>query len=346
MKFKGFLANFFLIFLSLILVLFFLEIICRILIDFDSGYYSSSKINKNKSLITRPYGKIPINKYGFFDESFKFHKSKEVIAYFGDSVTYGVGAGYPYRFTEYLDNINSRFEHINLSGGIGISLNEWNFEIEDFLLKNNIRRIVYMMNLNDIAPLSRQSVKYDENSKDLKNISFIKDLIRPLDHIFRGKSELYTFVRFVLKNQTVKAGYEASGYESIELFSKKNNKHIVNASKKIDQWLEITKKKGFNSCVVILPYEMQISKNAENYYRSINIKFEKSFVNFSTQNLIRANLKNHKKLFIIDGNGFEEKKIGHYFVFDKGDKIDFNHPNREGHLVIAKEINKKNVCQN
>ena len=188
MKFKGFLANFFLIFLSLILVLFFLEIICRILIDFDSGYYSSSKINKNKSLITRPYGKIPINKYGFFDESFKFHKSKEVIAYFGDSVTYGVGAGYPYRFTEYLDNINSRFEHINLSGGIGISLNEWNFEIEDFLLRNNIRRIVYMMNLNDIAPLSRQSVKYDENSKDLKNISFIKDLIRPLDNIFRVKA--------------------------------------------------------------------------------------------------------------------------------------------------------------
>ena len=91
---------------------------------------------------------------------------------------------------------------------------------------------------------------------------------------------------------------------------------------------------------------MQISKNAENYYRSINIKFEKSFVNFSTQNLIRISLRNHRKLFIIDDNGFEQKKIGHYYVFDKGDKIDFNHPNREGHLVIAKEINKKNVCQN
>ena len=40
-----------------------------------------------------------------------------------------------------------------------------------------------------------------------------------------------------------------------------------------------------------------------------------------------------------------KKKIGHYFVFNKGDKIDFNHPNK-GHLVIAKEINKKNICQN
>lgn len=346
MKFKGFLANSFIIFFSLISVLFFLEIICRILIDFDSGYYSSSKINKNKSFITHPYGKIPINEYGFFDEKFNFDKNKEVIAYFGDSVTYGVGAGYPYRFTEYLDNINSEFEHINLSGGIGTSLNEWNFENEKFLLKNNIRRIVYVMNLNDIAPLSQQIVRNDKNLKNLKDISFIKNLIRPLDNIFRGKSELYTFARFVVKKQIVKAGYEASGYESIELFSKKNSKHIVNASKKIDEWLEKTKKKGFNSCVVILPYEMQISKNAENYYRSINIKFEKSFVNFSTQNLIRISLRNHRKLFIIDDNAFEEKKIGHYYVFDKGDKIDFNHPNREGHLVIAKEINKKNVCQN
>ena len=77
MKFKGFLANSFIIFFSLVLVLFFLEIICRILIDFDSGYYSSSKINKNKSFITHPYGKIPINEYGFFDEKFNFDKNKD-----------------------------------------------------------------------------------------------------------------------------------------------------------------------------------------------------------------------------------------------------------------------------
>ena len=35
-----------------------------------------------------------------------------------------------------------------------------------------------------------------------------------------------------------------------------------------------------------------------------------------------------------------------YFVFNKGDKIDFNHPNRLGHLVIAQELNKKKICQN
>ena len=117
MKFKVFFSNFFLFFFSLTLILLSLEIICRIFIDFDSGYYSSSKKNHNKSIIKHPYGEIPINEQGFFDGPFKLDKNKQVIGYFGDSVTYGVGAGYPYRFTEYLDKINTDFEHKNFSRG-------------------------------------------------------------------------------------------------------------------------------------------------------------------------------------------------------------------------------------
>ena len=47
-----------------------------------------------------------------------------------------------------------------------------------------------------------------------------------------------------------------------------------------------------------------------------------------------------------DEDGFEEKNIGYYYVFDKGDKIDFNHPNRKGHFVIASEISRNKICQN
>ena len=129
-------------------------------------------------------------------------------------------------------------------------------------------------------------------------------------------------------------------------FPEKNKKHLINASRKIDQWLSLTEKKGFKSCVVVLPYEMQISKNAKEYYRSINIKFEDDFINFSTQKILKKNLKDDKNFFFINSDGFKEKKVGKYFVFNKGDKIDFNHPNRFGHLVIAEEIYKKKVCQN
>jgi len=345
MKHSGIAKNIVLVFASLLFIFFLIEIFCRIFLDFNQNYYTSFNNEKNEKFIIHPYGNIPINKHGFFDEEFDFENKKEVIAYFGDSVTYGVGAGYPYRFTEYLDNIDKRFQHINLSIGLGTSLKNWNKKYEEFLYKYDIKRIVYVMNLNDIAPLSYDRSNENFLNANPKNVNYLKKTIKPLDDLLRGRSVFYTYLRFLIKNQFVKAGYEASGFEAIELFPEKNEKNLIAASEKIDQWLNDTKKKGFKSCVVILPYEMQISQNAAEYYQSIDIKFEKKFINFSTQNRIKKNLKNSEYFFIIDRAGFEEKNIGHYFVFDKGDKIDFNHPNREGHLSIAKEIFNKKVCQ-
>ena len=189
--------------------------------------------NKNDKFIIHPYGKIPINKHGFFDEEFDFDKNKKVIAYFGDSVTYGVGAGYPYRFTEFLDQLENKFQHINLSGGLGVSLNNWNKEHEKFLITNNIKRVVYVMNLNDIAPLSQKlSVKDQNQESKIKNINFIRKFIKPFDDFFRGFSVFYTYLRYLIKNQLVKAGYESSGYEAIELFSKKMKKILSKQQKK------------------------------------------------------------------------------------------------------------------
>jgi hypothetical protein len=33
--------------------------------------------------------------------------------------------------------------------------------------------------------------------------------------------------------------------------------------------------------------------------------------------------------------------LGEYYVYDKGDKIDWNHPNRAGHRVIADYLIKE-----
>ena len=299
MKLKAPITNITILFLSLIVIFLILEFLSRIFINFDADYYSISKKNEDNFII-HPYGKIPVNKFGFFDGEFNFKDKEKIIAYFGDSVTYGVGAGYPYRFTEYLDVIDKKFEHINLSGGLGISLNNWNDKYENFLYENSIKRIVYVMNLNDIAPLSQNFSNNKTQNTKIKNISSIKNLIRPIDNLLRGQSVFYTYVRFLVKKQLVKMGYEASGYESIELFPRKNKIHLINASKKIDQWLSITKKKGFKSCVVVIPYEMQISRDAKDYYKSINIKFESNFENFSTQKSIKKNLKENKNFFYIN----------------------------------------------
>ena len=207
MKLKAPITNITILFLSLIVIFLILEFLSRIFINFDADYYSISKKNEDNFVI-HPYGKIPVNKFGFFDGEFNFKDKEKIIAYFGDSVTYGVGAGYPYRFTEYLDEIDKKFEHINLSGGLGISLNNWNDKYENFLHENGIKRVVYVMNLNDIAPLSQSFSNDKTQTTKIKNISSIKNLIRPIDNLLRGQSVFYTYVRFLVKKQLVKAGYE------------------------------------------------------------------------------------------------------------------------------------------
>ena len=346
MRFKFFILNFFILLISIFFTLIILEILCRFLVDYEKNFYASLGSPPKNGFIIHPYGKIPVNSYGFYDEEFDFDNKKKKIAYFGDSITYGVGAGYPYRFTEYLDKIDEQFDHLNLSGGLGGSLKDWNYKYENFLLEKKIDRLVYIMNLNDIAPLAN-SFNNESNLgiNQNKHVNFLISFVNPLDKFFRGKSELYTFVRFKIKNILVKKGYESSAYKSIELFPLKNQNILRSASKVIDEWSNDLESKGITACVVILPYEMQISNDANNYYKSIGIKYDKSFENFLTQEILKGYLSKKNNFFILK-EGFLEKKRGHYFVFNKGDKIDFNHPNKNGHLVIAEQISKNQICQN
>ena len=113
----------------------------------------------------------------------------------------------------------------------------------------------------------------------------------------------------------------------------------------INDWSASLQKAGIMTCVIVLPYEMQISNDAKNYYKSIGIKYDKSFENFLTQEILKGYLSKKNNFFILK-DGFLEKKRGYYFVFNKGDKIDFNHPNKNGHLVIAEQISKNQICQN
>ena len=103
---------------------------------------------------------------------------------------------------------------------------------------------------------------------------------------------------------------------------------------------------GVKTCVLILPYEMQISENAAIKYKEIGVKFENAFLDFKTQKIFIDEFKDNSESEIhFLGKNFDQKPVGHFYVFNKGDKIDFNHPNREGHFVIANEISKNKICQ-
>ena len=188
--------------------------------------------------------------------------------------------------------------------------------------------------------------KRDEEKEYLLNnkIFYIKNKFDPIDKVLRGKSDLYTFVRFKIKTFILNKGYEASGYKAIELFPSNNENIIFNSSKAINVWAKKLKNLNIQSCVVILPYEMQISKNAANKYGDLGVNFDEEFLNFKTQEIIKSSLDDYIETLIIKDE-FIENIIGTYFVYNKGDKIDFNHPNRQGHYIIAKEISKNKLCQ-
>ena len=90
---------------------------------------------------------------------------------------------------------------------------------------------------------------------------------------------------------------------------------------------------------------MQISDDAALKYAKLGVKFEESFIDFETQKLFAYYFSQHSNVEIDWlGAGLIEAEIGSFFVYNLGDKIDYNHPNRLGHELLAKEIADKALC--
>ena len=127
------------------------EVVLRFGAQYNPGYYTSVDVTDTD--LNYAYGIIKINSEGFPDEEFQL-TSPLRVGYFGDSVTYGVGAGYGYRVSEHLEKAYPEYEHLNL-GGIGLSVSEGQ-------IRNSARKAerfgltdaIYLFNLNDILPHS------------------------------------------------------------------------------------------------------------------------------------------------------------------------------------------------
>ena len=327
----------------------FFELLTRKIINFELFYYEMNQSTTNRDYNLHPYGEIPINTNGFYDKEWDSPKTKYRFAYTGDSVVYGVGAGFPNRLTEYLDSFKTDIEHINISKGIGtniLSMGSEN-EIIDLLKRFNIDKLVYILNLNDISPLAFQfNSKNEYDPKKISKFARLKKFINPVDKKLRGRSTLYSLLRFQFKNFLVlKQGLNISGFKAIELEPIKNEKDIKNAARKLAILLNNLKSNSIDICTLILPYEMQISENAAKTYRELGVPFENQFLDFKTQKIFieEFNLYSDLEIHYL-GKQFDQKPVGHFYVFDKGDRIDFNHPNGKGHYVLAKEIVSRELC--
>ncbi len=331
---------------ALLAILVAFEVGVRWSISYNPSYYVGAKAVG--SCIPHPYGEVCLNSYGYPDEEFDLASSKPRVGYFGDSVCYGVGAGKGYRLTDRLKAQYAGYAHFNycyigddpLAESTRLKMLRL---VEEFKLSH----VVYLMNLNDIPPLMAEMARVQgtavnqDSQRDRFAMATIKRVMTPIDEILRGRSFLYTFVRNKIKERLTVAGYGHDGYQTVEQFPSSNQAVFAYASGKINGLAEELRARGVQMSVVLLPYEMQISSDAAATYRRLRIQWEPEFEQGSAQRLLAANLDPKIRVFdaIHAFEGHRDKaKVGDLFVFDKGDKIDWNHPNREGHRLIAEYL--------
>ncbi|MGI9569024.1 MAG: hypothetical protein ACR2PH_04620, partial [Desulfobulbia bacterium] len=201
---------------------------------------------------------------------------------------------------------------------------------------------IHLVNLNDIMP------SYQNNRDDVSGISKLLSWIRPalrynLDRL-RNRSYLYNYLWTSVKTILTRMEYDTSGFRSVELFPKKYEPVIRNFADRLSEMEDSFRQAGISLCFALLPYEMQIFSHAAMVYSSMGFKWGSEFENGLTQRIIKDALSPD----ILLSNPlkvFKQKPVGHYFVYNLGDKIDWNHLNNVGYKVIAEHLADSDACQ-
>ena len=322
----------------LIVCLVLLEIGVRMLVSFSPPYYSSYP-NSNIRLIRYPYGDIPINDAGFPDSEISPTKIKKRIAYVGDSVCYGVGAGYGYRISELLENALPEFEHINMAVGLDTGMSYENTtKVVTWAENYEIDKVIYLFNLNDLLP----SAQLQSNQ-----VTFLGAIKSRLDFL-RGRSYLYTYIVYKLVGSYLvnKFNLTHTGHIPNDFFPSETS--LNDTIERIVALHVSLKKQNVDLAVLLLPYEMHISQQAERVYKNAGLTWDEAFITRSTQHRIQSALSSAFVTSIDAYTAFigpdavassrDQINVGEYYVYNLGDRLDWNHPNRLGHAAIAQML--------
>lgn len=330
---------------SVVIVLLFLlavvfELVLRFFVDYSIDYYTGTE---QEGVTQYPYGEIIINSMGYADDEFDLSDPRPRIGYFGDSVNYGVGAGYPYRISDLVEQALPEYAHWNVGGGVNSYLRSSGIvkHVNEFSLDY----AVYLLNLNDIifVPKLEDWGEYEKMDRPERRVRQIRRQVRQFDAL-RGNSYLYNFLRFKAKTLLQQYGFEASGYRAYELWPELNREVFADFAGRVNRLQAALAEQGTTFCVVILPYEMQTSADAAQVYAGLGFTWEDGFEQGSAQAVLQEYFDFPYVYDPLPRFDRETGKVGEYFVYNKGDKIDWNHPNRKGHAVISEGFLDSGAC--
>lgn len=331
---------------TVLIVLGIAELVARWLAAYEPGYYTATSGRRGvQGEVAYPYGVVKINSLGFPDDEFDLEDDRPRIGYFGDSVTFGVGAGYGYRITEVLEEYYPDMQHMNLSGGLGTGVTARVIEeVLDFATRFHLTTVVYLLNMNDISP-----GKAEPTAKAEQQTTLIKALEAKLD-FFRGRSYLYTWARNAVKTFLISHGFGVQGV-SYELYPERYEDVIAQTAHRVNYLREALERLGVELVVVVLPYEMQISQEAEHIFLEKGVSWGDGFIEGLTQQKLIERLQGMRVFNAVeafansqgDASARKSNKAGQYFVHDRGGRLDWNHPVRAGHRRIAEYLARNNI---
>lgn len=305
------------------------ELTLRVFVSSDPAYYVAFSDPEPGSVVEYPYGEILYNTDGFADDDFEATKSRPRVGYLGDSVCFGVGAGYGHRVSEILREHYPDYEHMNFTGGLGGGTLEASEKAVRFGEQYDLDAVVYMLNLNDIRPAGK--------SEDLNQMRE-RGLFRMAEW-FRGRSYLYTYMRQILKELRNPGG----GPPAYELFPNEYAEVVHSTADRVASIHDALEPMGIRLVVLILPYEMQISEEAAEVYAEAGNTWEEQFIAGQTQDMLAERMSGFP---VIDGlqaflgpdrdlSRRDEYGVGDAFVYNLGERLDWNHPNRLGHRLLG-----------
>ena len=318
------------------------EIVCRFTVTYNPSYYTSVDVQGQD--LVYPYGVVKMNAYGHPDDEFDLDDPRPRIAYVGDSVTWGVGAGHGYRFSDILERKLPGFQHMTLAS---IADGFRTKKRMDYVTRTaealGIDHVIYFYNLNDTLP----DLDEADGPSPAKPVHFagmltdVINVVRANTESLRNKSYLFNWLRFKVRVLFLQLGIEYHGEEAYELFPDRNREVIAQTASRIRYLSDMLEQKGIGFLVVLVPYEMQISEEAAQVYASFGINWDQEFINRRPQQLLKQHLAPDIRVldayeaFVDKPMDRERIKVGELFVYDEGDSLDWNHPNREGHKKIA-----------
>jgi hypothetical protein len=321
------------------------EALLRFTLPYEVDYYA---LRSEPGVYDVPYGRVVINSGGFPDEEFDLGDPRPRVGYFGDSVVWGTGAGQDHRLSDLLEKARPEAQHLTLAstprGMQDVSV------LLKLVDRFSLDVVVYVMNLNDVMP----AAPADPGAAPARAtpVQAIVRFARQRLDVLRGNSYLYNLSRSRIREVLRRRGVVETGMQAFELYPKGNEAVVKQTADAVRAAAGELRARGVRFCVLLLPYEMQISDDAARRYQDLGIGWEDGFLERTTQAEILEDLDGEVEILDAYGAFAEpnapprtEIRAGDYFVFNRGDKIDYNHPNRAGHERIAEYVLQRRFCE-